>query len=70
MEKKNLLKLSLNQFLHGIPKYQTLGLSIGGSPLLVLIYQIQILKHNFGKIIMYNTNAVLKIRELEMPKQT
>lgn len=70
MEKKNLLKLSLNQFLHGIPKYQTLGLGIGGSPLLVLIYQIQILKHNFGKIIMYNTNAVLKIRELEMPKQT
>ena len=51
MEKKNLLKLSLNQFLHGIPKYQTLGLGIGGSPLLVLIYQIQILKHNFGKII-------------------
>lgn len=45
-------------------------ISIGGRPLLVLIYQIQILKHNFGKIIMYNTNAVLKIRELEMPKQT
>ena len=45
-------------------------MGIGDWPLLVLIYQIQILKHNFGKIIMYNTNAVSKIRELEMPKQT